>query len=58
MRGSFKREGIYVYISLIHFIVQQKLAQYCKAIIFQWVFIGRTDAEAETPPLWPPHAKS
>ena len=23
-----------------------------------WVFIGRTDAEAETPVLWLPHAKS
>ena len=23
-----------------------------------WVFIGRTDAEAETPLLWPPHEKS
>ena len=23
-----------------------------------WVFIGRTDAEAETPVLWPPHSKS
>ena len=23
-----------------------------------WVFVGRTDAEAETPVLWPPHAKS
>ena len=23
-----------------------------------WVFIGRTDAETETPVLWPPHAKS
>ena len=23
-----------------------------------WVIIGRTDAEAETPILWPPHAKS
>ena len=22
-----------------------------------WVFIGRTDVEAETPVLWPPHAK-
>ena len=22
-----------------------------------WVFIGRTDAEAETPILWPPHSK-
>ena len=23
-----------------------------------WVFIGRTDAEAETPALWPPDAKN
>ena len=23
-----------------------------------WMFIGRTDAEAETPIFWPPHAKS
>ena len=23
-----------------------------------WVFIGRNDANAETPILWPPHAKS
>jgi len=23
-----------------------------------WVFIGRIDAEAETPILWPPHVKS
>ena len=23
-----------------------------------WMFIGRTDAEAETPVLWPPHSKS
>ena len=23
-----------------------------------WVFIGRTDVEAEAPILWPPHAKS
>ena len=22
-----------------------------------WVFIGRNDVEAETPVLWPPHAK-
>ena len=22
-----------------------------------WVFIGRTDAEAETPILWPPHVR-
>ena len=23
-----------------------------------WVFIGRNDAKAETPVLWPPHARS
>ena len=23
-----------------------------------WVFIGRTEAKAETPVLWPPHSKS
>ena len=23
-----------------------------------WVFLGRKDAKAETPVLWPPHAKS
>ena len=23
-----------------------------------WVFIGRTDVEAETPIVWPPHVKS
>ena len=23
-----------------------------------WVLIGRTDAKAETPILWPPHVKS
>ena len=23
-----------------------------------WVLFGRTDSEAETPVLWPPHAKS
>ena len=23
-----------------------------------WIFIGRTDAEAEAPKLWPPDAKS
>ena len=26
--------------------------------ISPWVFIGRTDAEAESPILWAPHAKS
>ena len=34
-RGSFKREGIYVYTQLMHFVVQRKITQHCKAIIFQ-----------------------
>ena len=33
--GSFKREGIYVYLRVIHVAVWQKPAQYWKAIILQ-----------------------
>ena len=33
--GRPRREGIYVYIELIHFIVQQKIAQHGKVIILQ-----------------------
>ena len=30
-----------------------------KGVLFQyWDFFGRNDAKAETPVLWPPHAKS
>ena len=29
-----------------------------KEIDQSWVFIGRTDAEAETPVFWPPHVKN
>ena len=29
------KEGLHVYIQLIHFGVQQKLAKYCKATILQ-----------------------
>ena len=25
---------------------------------YSWIFIGRTDVEAETPKLWPPDAKN
>ena len=38
--GSFKREGIYAYIQLTHIAVQQKLTQYCKAIISQSLSSG------------------
>ena len=33
--GRFKREGIYVYLWLIHFEVLQKTTKFCKAIIRQ-----------------------
>ena len=33
--GRSKREGLYVYIELIHSTVQQKLTEHCKAIICQ-----------------------
>ena len=35
MGGSSKREGIYVYLWLIHVEVLQKTAKFFKAIIFQ-----------------------
>ena len=34
--GRLKREGIYVYIELIQVVVQQKLTQHCKVLIFQF----------------------
>ena len=35
MEGRFKREGLYVYLWLIHVHVWQKPTQHCKAIILQ-----------------------
>ena len=35
MRGRLKREGINVYLWLIHVVIWQKSTQYCKAIILQ-----------------------
>ena len=35
MGGKFKREGIYVYLWLIHVEVLQNRAKFCKAIILQ-----------------------
>ena len=38
-RGREMQEGgdmrIYVYVKLIHFVIQQQLTQHCKAIILQ-----------------------
>ena len=35
MRGALRREGLYVYLELIHVVVQWKITQHCKAIILQ-----------------------
>ena len=35
----------------------QKSRNMCFSETQSWIFIGRTDAEAETPVLWPPDAK-
>ena len=44
MERRFKREGTYVYLWLIHVDVWQKLAQYCKAIIFQKFFVNNRES--------------
>ena len=50
MGRKSKEEGIYVHMWLIHFAVQQKLTQHCKATILQFKkkkkIVGR-----RTPPL-------
>ena len=33
--GTLKREGMYVYIWLLHAVVEQKPTQLCKVVIFQ-----------------------
>ena len=42
MGGKFKKEGIYVYLWLIHVEVLQKTTKFCKAIILQKNFKNRT----------------
>ena len=41
MGGRLKKEGIYAYLQLIHTVVQQKVAQHCKANILQLKKIKR-----------------
>ena len=60
--------GIYIGIKLLGTVVLEKTLESpldCKEIQpgypkgdESWVFIGRTDVEAEIPILWPPVAKS
>ena len=33
--GRLKKQRIYVYLEWTHIVVQQKLTQYCKAVILQ-----------------------
>jgi len=40
--GGFKREGIYVYLLLIHIVVQKK-PTHCKEIILQLKVFGKTN---------------
>ena len=59
MGGRFKRERIYVYTWLIHFAVQKKLTQHCKASIFQ-LKKRKKERKKEMPnteltPSWPKH---
>ena len=64
--GDIQRERIYVYICASELWCWRRLLRVpCKEIQpvhskggQSWVFIGRTDAEAETSILWPPDAKS
>ena len=42
-----------------HFIEEESSSERLSSLItVTWVFFGRNDAKAETPVLWPPHAKS
>ena len=31
--GETQREGMYVYVQLIHFIMREKIIQHCKAVM-------------------------
>ena len=52
----------YNYILLFEFLFRETLRSINQPVHSKGdqsrVFIGKTDAEAETPVLWPPHAKS
>jgi hypothetical protein len=40
--GRLSREGIYVYLWMIHVVVWQKTAQHCKAVILQLKILNIT----------------
>ena len=38
--------------------LEKEIATHSSVLAWTWDFFGRNDAKAETPILWPPHAKS
>ena len=53
-----KAEGQRIEKTLVSPLDCKEIQPVCPKEDQSWVFIGRTDAEAETPILWPPHVKS
>ena len=53
-----KREAIYVYIKLTHFVVQQKPTQHCKATILQLNKQNKNENKTKPPLQKPFHAAS
>ena len=70
----FRRYLLIVYLMYINVCMQKAMAPHPSTLAWKipwmeiqpvhskgdqpWVFFGRNDAKAETPVLWPPHAKS
>ena len=62
IRRKLRKEGIYVYLQLIH-VVQQNLTQHCKAIILR-LKVNNNKKERVvvsivslfSSPVWPPHS--
>ena len=62
-KESWELKNLYFWIMMLEKILESPLD--CKEIQpvhpkrnQSWIFIGRTDAEAETPIVWPPNAKN
>ena len=70
--SAFSKTSLNIWKFMVHISLKPGLENFehyfsldCKEIQpvhskgdWSWVFFGRTDAKAETPILWPPHAKS
>ena len=62
---SYPFNNLYIVFAVVQ--AKTKMSRFCKELTLQlvhsegdqpWDFFGRNDAKAETPVLWPPHAKS